>query len=352
MKKSPPDSIARLSARRLVLPATTLVACAIACGSTGTDGGTVANAGGNTATSGGATGASGANGLGGDATPTTGGTGGTADPTGGTGGSGATDPVGEVGTLGASCSPPGALACAGNYQKLTLVCSASGTWETNTTCPGTQICDTRPGVTGGSCQEQDPNCLDHSPGDPVCVDNAVHACNADNIGTTLVDACEGGSCTDGACAATDPCPTEDSWLNCATDCGGISDPECLSALVTCPQPYGAMWYWDIGGVVRTPQASAACSCSGSDTRYVGMVLPLGLGPVRVTVGEPWSIVLGPHDPSNPGELVSPCADFEEVHCAVYDMDEAGLDVYAVTDDPGALSRNLRIEEVAEGETCP
>jgi hypothetical protein len=36
--------------------------------------------------------------------------------------------TGSVGVLGQSCSPPGMLACAGNEQKLQLLCNASGEW--------------------------------------------------------------------------------------------------------------------------------------------------------------------------------------------------------------------------------
>ncbi len=328
---------------RLVGGAVAVVAAfATACGSTDSEGGTLASTGGDASASGGATAAAGANGLGGDATL-------------GTGGSGATEPVGEVGTLGAACSLPGALSCAGNYQKLTLVCGALGTWETNATCPGTQICDTRPGVTAGSCQDQDANCLDRSPEDIVCVDRAVHACNADNIATVLVDACEGGTCIDGACVATDPCPTEDTWVNCATDCGGRSDPGCAAAWMPCPVPPSTAWYSEAGGVLRTPEASAACSCSDTATRYVVMLVPYSVGWVRITVADPWSVLAGPQPGApDPSGIVDPCSDLEEVRCLVYDAGTAqgNLEVYAVTNDITALPRNVRVEEIAEGETCP
>jgi hypothetical protein len=74
------------------------------------------------------------------------------------GGSGGSGPVGAVGTLGQPCSPPAALACAGNYQKVTLICGGDGTWERNETCGADQFCDSTPGVNVGTCRPRTPGC--------------------------------------------------------------------------------------------------------------------------------------------------------------------------------------------------
>lgn len=108
--------------------------------------------------------------------------------------------------LGAACKTAGALGCNGSGQKLQLLCDGAH-WVQNGVCPGSTVCDARPGPTVGSCQEPDPQCLAHGAGHSFC-DGAVRkTCAADLVTTTAVT-CEsaarcaastGSSC--GACAA-------------------------------------------------------------------------------------------------------------------------------------------------------
>ena len=96
------------------------------------------------------------------------GAGGSAGKGGSSGAGGSGGSTGEaIATLGDPCSKSGELACAGHAQKLMLLCDGSK-WVSNGVCPLQQICDTRPGLTAGSCQDPVPQCLGHQPGDGVC----------------------------------------------------------------------------------------------------------------------------------------------------------------------------------------
>jgi hypothetical protein len=126
----------------------------------------------------GAGGSGGSSGTGGMAGK--GGAGGTS----GAGGSGGS--TGEaIATLGDPCSKPGELACAGHAQKLMLVCDGSK-WASNGVCSGMQICDTRPGLTAGSCQDPVPLCVGHQPGEGVCDGANRIVCGPDLLTSTSV----------------------------------------------------------------------------------------------------------------------------------------------------------------------
>ena len=98
-----------------------------------------------------------------------------------------------VGTLGAPCDKPGALACAGHAQKLQLICDG-GVWKSNGVCAGSQICDTRPGPTSGSCQDADPACAGKAPNASFCEGAVRRTCGPDLVTSTKE-----------ACASADHC---------------------------------------------------------------------------------------------------------------------------------------------------
>lgn len=101
--------------------------------------------------------------------------------------------------LGSACTTAGALACNGSGQKLQLLCDGAH-WVQNGVCPGSTVCDARPGPTVGSCQEPDPQCLARGAGSSYC-DGAVRkTCAADLVSTTAVTCDSAARCA----AATGP----------------------------------------------------------------------------------------------------------------------------------------------------
>jgi hypothetical protein len=262
---------------------------------------------------------------------------------GATGGSG---PTGQVGTLGQSCGAPGTLACAGNYQKLTLICGADGKWAAGQTCTGNQICDTRAGVNAGTCQDQDPQCLGHEPGYKFCVGAAVYACGADNLSTVLVESCT-GTCENGACNnAADPCPA--SGIICSSDCGGPS-AACTSDAGVCDVLWPTSNIVGTKEVVRTPAATQACACS-SGRKYIQLA-SRGTSAVKVTAPAPWWLFAVPSVPQSLGDT---CTTTDAPQCLVVQGVATTYlrQIAIVTDDPAAPVRNVTFETVAAGTTCP
>jgi hypothetical protein len=344
-----------------------LSAPGVGCGGS-TDTPTSTPSGGSTALGGGGgteTGGSGAAVAGGGGVVTAG-TGGTGNETstggngGATGGAAGGGAVGAVGTLEQQCSSVGALACAGTFQKLTLVCGASGTWEVNQTCSGTQICDTREGVTGGTCQEPDPNCVGQQPGTTFCQGNDVYACDADTVGTVLVSNCNlVGTCEAGACVAGPGlCTTDPVALDCSTDCGGPS-PDC--ALSECSTT-GTGWLLDPTSaiaqsrfVVRTRDVPGdLCQCG--DVAYAPYELVISMPPnttdteYMVEVEPPWRVSHYPGTvPSCEGPVYLTTATCTVTQTIGYTW-ASTIWIYAT--DPSVAAANLVFTPVAPGTECP
>jgi formylglycine-generating enzyme len=118
---------------------------------------------------------------------------------GGHSGQGPTEPsLGPgLGKLGASCAEVGASACAGHAQRQQLLCEG-GVWRGNGACPPDQHCDTREGPGQGLCQTTLALCEGQSTDTPVCLDNNVVLCDADEVSTTLVTECT--LCQSGGCS--------------------------------------------------------------------------------------------------------------------------------------------------------
>lgn len=282
---------------------------------------------------------------GGTDTGGTSGTGGTS--TSGTGGAGG-GPTGVVEELGSECDTPAELACAGNHQRVSLIC-AGGTWQVNETCPENHACDTTPGFDQGTCKERLPECVDQEPGRGVCEDSAtLLQCGPDNVTLEPVE-CE-GSCYEGACDnRPNHCPAE-PFINCGRECGEMS-ANCDTAAGCEDKPFVARVFFDQAGqshIVRIGDYDALCTvdCDVHETRgfrlYASTSSTLRW---RVTVPAPWGIPTTSnhcHEESPEGcVLVGP--DSGDVHLGV-----------VVTDDPAASEQNILIESAAEGETleCP
>ena len=178
---------------------------------------------------------------------------------------------GAVGTLGCPCASAGDLACNGNAQKVSLICSA-GTWrQEGPTCPMGQLCDTQGALNHGTCQPIDPTCAHATPGQNVCssATTAVE-CGPDLVSETPSMSClqPAPLCNAGACA----CPTGYTVANGAccpaaqTGCGGSCVDErtdkahCGACGLACTNPQGTT---SCAGGVCTPVCKAGFAvCAG------------------------------------------------------------------------------------------
>lgn len=137
--------------------------------------------------------------------------------------------------LGGACESAGALACAGAHQKLTLVCSASGKWEANQTCPSGQFCSSTPGPDLGICRAPEADCAERQPGDFVCASDGITLlqCDEDGIAAAEIEQCQ-LACVDGTCGQSPPCP-ENIVYSCDSRCPGPpnTNPSCFDL---CPTP--------------------------------------------------------------------------------------------------------------------
>ncbi len=125
-----------------------------------------------------------------------------------------------VATAGSPCTSSGAGACAGNAQKVTLICGPDGVWSASTRCSSTENCDTRPGATQGTCAAIDPACAGASPGANVCgsVSNIVQ-CGADLVSDSLLTVCFEQVCHAATCVGVcvPPQVNKVPCGNCGTD---------------------------------------------------------------------------------------------------------------------------------------
>jgi hypothetical protein len=140
--------------------------------------------------------------------------------TAGSGGGGTAGVSGEVGVLGASCDPPGRFACAGNHQKLTLVCNQFGVWQQNETCTAGEFCASAPGEDAGLCKTPADDCAERGPDAAFCDGKAVRRCDADGLASSVVEECP-NECVDNACS--DRC-LDHQLMNCSDFCTGAEPP--------------------------------------------------------------------------------------------------------------------------------
>ena len=147
--------------------------------------------------------------------------------------------TGTLGVLGCPCSAPGSLACTGNAQKVTLICSG-GSWAYSQTCMAGQLCDSTPGSNQGTCLPIDPVCVNATPGQNVCGDpTTVAACGADLVSDSPVQACTDAMiCIAGACVTPPPCPAYNSATGptCSVFDGGATSCLCPTGC-TCTNVY-------------------------------------------------------------------------------------------------------------------
>ncbi len=310
---------------------------ALACGGSSTthsgdDGNSPATGG---TASGGSEGTGGASGSGGQQAGSggAGGTGGASSGGTSSGGtsSGGSSASGVIAILGDACSTPAALACAGNYQKVSLLCGASGTWEANETCGDGQFCDSSEGVNAGTCRPVVTECEGFGPGEEFCRDSDVMACGPDLVTDEFRESCSDvGVCEDGACVEKDPCP--ESGFSCDVDCPPLSG-KCVGAsldeivIIESVSPD----YLEENPTIRTPAAARAGTCDGSERRWF-RVTPNGTA-YRARIGAPWGFVTGT-------SVAGYCSAPIQEGCMTFGPDQG---IVVVAPDSSALPRNILLE---------
>lgn len=265
---------------------------------------------------------------------------------GGTAGSGGTGPTGVIGVLGEPCDSPGQLACAGNHQKLTVVCGGDGEWEVNETCGATEFCDSAEGVATGLCVEPTEACVNRVPGELFCEQPSVVACDVDGLRTRVVEECM-TPCSEGACEEFGaPCPTEE-FVNCSRQCGEF---ECLASEDDCVRGQPLDDYLEAVGdsvIVRTASYSDLCVRAGERCGDEIRAMPVGASNLRLrcTVDAPWGIVTEAR--------LSEDACAERRPCEIVEAGDISSTVaWVEISDPEAGPINVLVEVVDEEATCP
>jgi formylglycine-generating enzyme required for sulfatase activity len=156
------------------------------------------------------------------------------------------------------------LACNGNDQALTLICSG-GTWASNGTCGVNQLCDTAAGVNQGKCTPVDPLCVNESPGQQICSADAksIVQCGADLVSHSTITVCTNQTCLnaqDGGAPA------------CAGMCSpGQQNPVACGICGTDTQTCNASGTWQSGACVGQGVCTAGIvqSCNTYGTQACG-----------------------------------------------------------------------------------
>jgi hypothetical protein len=173
--------------------------------------------------------------------------------------------TGAVAVLGSVCASPAALACAGNAQKVTLLCNG-GAWTVNQTCPSGQNCDSAPGPNQGTCASIDPLCADAGPGATSCSSpSQVLICGPDLLSHSSSMCASTTTCVAGAC--TGVCgPSQ-------TQCSGTDIQTCDSSgqwgsPMTCyasePAATAVIGQTCQAGVCACPSGDEECCTGGED----------------------------------------------------------------------------------------
>lgn len=275
-----------------------------------------------------------------DAENDAGGSGG-ATSSGGTAGGGgsSSEGAGGVQTLGADCSVPGALACAGTYQKLALVCAGDGAWGIRETCGVEQFCDSSEGPNRGLCRDGLAECMDEGPGTLFCNGTSVEQCGPDAVTSEVVQECEGG-CVGGACNDSVACPTAPNVVDCAGDCPG--EPcECKGSV-----------FGRIAHAVRIPDSAQACEFA-CDSAVRGITVEVSAEPNdqiqrwRVMAPAPWSVAVADQDSG-------PCSLEPGQTCATLEVtvEQVQAFIYVFTDEPDVKGGNVSVEPIEADESCP
>lgn len=281
---------------------------------------------------------------------------------------------GQVGVLGGQCDPPGSLACAGNHQKVTLICSQFGLWQQNETCDVNEFCNSTPGENAGLCVAPAEECAGRPPLAQFCDGANVRRCDPDALGSTLEAECS-YQCVEGTC--DDGC-RDNILMDCSDLCGGPQNCEetCTRGLAdarpaTLIAPPGEIepgvpYQLRMGRVVRSTDSNDFCeyrcpSIVGHALQAFAFLLPENEEfPLwKITTEGPWEATFATwpkqrdvcHAETPPALLASPADDVEcSVSVGHYTQDSV-LWVFATAPYDGLASITLEMgnaETLADG----
>jgi hypothetical protein len=171
--------------------------------------------------------------------------------------------TGALGVIGCPCPTQGVLACAGNAQKEELICNA-GAWAGNGTCPADQRCDSRPGLTQGSCAPVLAACASATSGQSVCTDWLTTAQCGPDLLTSTTQACQNQTCIDGGCAGV--CGYALGGFSLTNPVGQMIEARCMGNVAQQCTPAGT---WMTSATCPSQCCSGGCSDSTSDPENCG-----------------------------------------------------------------------------------
>lgn len=248
--------------------------------------------------------------------------------------------------LGEVCGDAGALACAGENQKLQLLCDGSE-WVQNGTCSGTAVCDTDED-NRGSCQEPLEGCLDKEPGETYCEDGETRRCGLDRVTSDLVEECEWYCDEVGLQCSTDqPCPAvpAEQLHDCTGVCGGDNKYCGVSEFTQCN--YLDLTRGFASNYIRLPRGAEQCPLPDCDQgTYLILLEPWDF---HVELPEGWSGLVY-YDEFDPQDIQrvrgcyepvkSGCVDAAEDVDPVSSYSYVSLVLIAAPDAPAA---NIRLQ---------
>ena len=264
----------------------------------------------------------------------------------GSGGSSNNNANPGVKTLGDSCTNPGALACAGENQKLQLLCDGSGEWVQNGTCAGIAVCDTGE-ANRGSCQEPIAGCVDREPRERYCMGwGDIMECNVDRTASSLVESCSIG-CVDGECSPVDdPCPEGGGAFDCSLQC---EDPqfECDENPVTACRFLSVVTPFAVEiGPIRIPAAPDVCELDGQSCqkRVFPVIFSDGVY-FRLLIPDDWDAVVTKTFNGYSDEHGADACDAERVQGCVVLHEPIGTfpSILFIPKTDNAAARNIQVE---------
>jgi hypothetical protein len=126
-----------------------------------------------------------------------------------------------IASVDGACNVPLELACSGHNVAQKLVC-LNGRWTFNGSCDGATRCDTRFGVSQGTCQAITARCVGKAPGTSICDGTARHSCGLDLLDEPPTP-CPALSHCEGAAGA---CVCDRGYMSGASGC--VDAPDCVA----------------------------------------------------------------------------------------------------------------------------
>lgn len=183
----------------------------------------------------------------------------------------------------------------------------------------------------------------------VTVDSSATDETGKDTGATTLDAVS--DTPSDTAVAGDPCPSKTANVNCSSSCAGGGSTMVNCAKTKCGVPFAdtpRVKEADLPFVMRTPtspgiDSTCAAGACASPLAYGMFVRTSFLAGAyfKATVAPPWKFY------RHTSETYCPSSEFGQ--CVT---GGGGFDILVGTTDPSAVSRNVVIESVPFGTTCP